>query len=55
MRALMVDHRSSSSKLQRLMIYGFGSEILKSHIREPKTPGKESSAEELPLSTFIHR
>jgi len=55
MSALMVDHRSGGGLLQHMKIYGFGSEILKSHIRDPKTHGNESRADEVPLSTFIHR
>jgi len=55
MRALMVDYRSGRGRLQHLKMYGFGSEILKSHIRDRKTHGNESRADEVPLSTFIHR
>jgi len=55
MRTLMVDHRSGRGRLQHLKIYGFGAEILKSHIQDPKTHGNESRADKVPLSTFIHR
>lgn len=55
MRVPMIRHRSSSGKIRRRMVEGFSSEIPESHIRDSKTAKEKNSAEELPLSTFIHR
>ena len=54
MGALMVDHRSSNGKLLRLMIYGPGSEILKSHIPDSKTPQKKKGIVQENYATSIN-